>query len=139
MVGCLFCDNLPACFPSSCVQARYHLFNFKHSHEGDNLESPVFVYSCPGYNCSVKVRHRNCCSPPPSFFFQCAVCLSQLPCLFCLTPFLRPCCPCCPCLPLAVIQERMMYSTCKGPLLDALESEHGIEFAKKVRARCSSF
>lgn len=36
--------------------ARYHLFLFKHSHEGDYMESFVFIYSMPGYNCSVKER-----------------------------------------------------------------------------------
>ena len=41
--------------PASPPQARYHVFNFKHNHEGDNLESIVFVYSCPGYSCSIKV------------------------------------------------------------------------------------
>ncbi|KAM9375547.1 twinfilin-1a [Pholidichthys leucotaenia] len=35
---------------------RYHIFNFKHSHEGDNLESTVFIYSMPGYKCSIKDR-----------------------------------------------------------------------------------
>lgn len=33
---------------------------------------------------------------------------------------------------LVFFQERMMYSTCKGPLLDVLEREMEIEFAKKV-------
>lgn len=36
--------------------ARYHLFNFKHSYDGDYLESVVFIYSMPGYNCTVKER-----------------------------------------------------------------------------------
>jgi len=36
--------------------ARFHLFLYKHSYEGDYLESYVFVYSMPGYNCSVKER-----------------------------------------------------------------------------------
>jgi len=36
--------------------ARYHLFRFKHSHEGDYLESSVFIYSMPGYSVSVKER-----------------------------------------------------------------------------------
>jgi len=35
---------------------RYHFFLFKHTHEGDYLESIVFVYSMPGYNCTVKER-----------------------------------------------------------------------------------
>lgn len=37
-------------------QARFHLFLFKHTHEGDYLESFVFIYSMPVYSCSVKDR-----------------------------------------------------------------------------------
>ncbi|KAJ7316731.1 hypothetical protein JRQ81_002893 [Phrynocephalus forsythii] len=36
--------------------ARYHFFLYKHSHEGDYLESVVFIYSMPGYKCSIKER-----------------------------------------------------------------------------------
>ncbi|XP_073951119.1 twinfilin actin binding protein [Choristoneura fumiferana] len=46
--------NLPEQVPSD--QARYHLFVFKHSHEGDHMASIVFIYSMPGYNCSIKER-----------------------------------------------------------------------------------
>jgi len=35
---------------------RYHLFRFNHSHEGDYLESIVFIYSMPGYACSIRER-----------------------------------------------------------------------------------
>ncbi|XP_061689848.1 twinfilin-2 isoform X2 [Syngnathoides biaculeatus] len=35
---------------------RYHFFLYKHRHEGDYLESVVFIYSMPGYSCSVKER-----------------------------------------------------------------------------------
>ncbi|XP_037539568.1 twinfilin-1 [Nematolebias whitei] len=35
---------------------RYHFFLYKHSHEGDYLESTVFIYSMPGYKCSIKDR-----------------------------------------------------------------------------------
>ena len=31
------------------------------------------------------------------------------------------------------IKERMLYSTCKGPLLDHVEKEIGLEIARKVR------
>jgi len=41
-------------FPSD--HARYHLFLYKHSHEGDYLESIVFLYSMPGYKCPIKER-----------------------------------------------------------------------------------
>lgn len=61
---------------------RYHVFLFHHNHEGDTLNSYVFVYSCPGYKCPVK--------------------------------------------------ERMLYSTCKGPLLDELEGDKGFVFAKHL-------
>ncbi|XP_053455981.1 toll-like receptor 9 isoform X4 [Nycticebus coucang] len=36
--------------------ARYHFFLYKHTHEGDLLESVVFIYSMPGYKCSIKER-----------------------------------------------------------------------------------
>jgi twinfilin-like protein len=62
--------------------ARYHLYQFKHSHNGDLLNSIVFIYSIAGYNCSVK--------------------------------------------------ERMLYSTCKSPLVDVIEKEFGLEIARKI-------
>lgn len=62
--------------------ARYHLYLFRHTHEGDYEESFVFVYSMPGYNCPVK--------------------------------------------------ERMMYSSCKAPFVEAIE-RLGVVVAKKVR------
>jgi len=45
--------------------ARYHLFLFRHTHEGDYLESYVFVYSMPGYSCSVRERmmYSSCKAP----------------------------------------------------------------------------
>ncbi|KAF5290005.1 hypothetical protein FQR65_LT11671 [Abscondita terminalis] len=44
---------------------RYHLFIFKHTHEGDYQESIVFIYSIPGYNCSIKERmlYSSCQNP----------------------------------------------------------------------------
>jgi len=62
--------------------ARYHVFNFPHSHEGDYLESSIFVYSMPGYNCSIK--------------------------------------------------ERMLYSSCKVPLIQAIETELGLSMDKRI-------
>lgn len=46
-------------------KARYHLFLFKHTHEGDYLEQFVFIYSMPGYSCSVKERmmYSSCKAP----------------------------------------------------------------------------
>lgn len=45
--------------------ARFHLFLFKHSYDGDWLESCVFIYSMPGYNCSVKERMMYSSSKAP--------------------------------------------------------------------------
>ena len=62
--------------------ARYHFFRFNHTHEGDYLRSIVFIYSMPGYKCSIK--------------------------------------------------ERMLYSSCKAPLLDMVEGQLNMEVAKKI-------
>ncbi|XP_051163190.1 twinfilin isoform X1 [Leptopilina boulardi] len=72
-------DKLPTKVPSD--SARYHLFSFKHTHEGDYMECIVFIYSMPGYKCSIK--------------------------------------------------ERMLYSSCKAPLLDFIQSL-GVIIAKKL-------
>lgn len=55
--------KLPKKVPSD--KARYHLFRFRHTHEGDYLEQFVFIYSMPGYNCSVKERmmYSSCKAP----------------------------------------------------------------------------
>ncbi|XP_061583334.1 twinfilin-2 isoform X2 [Cololabis saira] len=47
------CD-LPCRVPKDTP--RYHFFLYKHCHEGDYLESIVFIYSMPGYSCSIKER-----------------------------------------------------------------------------------
>jgi len=47
-------ESLPSAVPSDV--ARYHFFLFKHTHEGDYMEKIVFIYSMPGYSCSVKER-----------------------------------------------------------------------------------
>lgn len=56
-------ENLPSKVPSDT--ARYHLYLFKHTHEGDYIENIVFIYSMPGYNCSVKERmlYSSCKNP----------------------------------------------------------------------------
>jgi twinfilin-like protein len=43
----------------------YHIYLFKHTHEGDYQESFIFIYSCPGYKCGVKERmvYSSCKSP----------------------------------------------------------------------------
>lgn len=46
--------DLPMRIPKE--SARYHFFLYKHSHEGDYLESTVFIYSMPGYSCSIRER-----------------------------------------------------------------------------------
>ncbi|KAJ0069768.1 hypothetical protein NL108_014143, partial [Boleophthalmus pectinirostris] len=71
--------DLPSRIPKDA--ARYHFFNYKHSHEGDYLESTVFIYSMPGYKCSIR--------------------------------------------------ERMLYSSCKNPLVDMVENSLKIEIEKK--------
>ncbi|XP_064632244.1 twinfilin-1-like [Lineus longissimus] len=40
--------------PEDC--GSYHLFRYKHTHEGDYTESPVFIYIVPGYSTSIKER-----------------------------------------------------------------------------------
>ncbi|XP_028810395.1 twinfilin-1b [Denticeps clupeoides] len=72
--------DLPKRIPKDA--ARYHFFLYKHSHEGDYLESTVFIYSMPGYKCSIR--------------------------------------------------ERMLYSSCKNPLIDTVENHLRIEIAKKL-------
>ncbi|XP_011499119.1 PREDICTED: twinfilin isoform X1 [Ceratosolen solmsi marchali] len=72
-------DKLPTKVPSD--SARYHLYNFKHTHEGDFMECIVFIYSMPGYSCSIK--------------------------------------------------ERMLYSSCKAPLLELIQSL-GVTIIKKL-------
>ncbi|KAJ8974032.1 hypothetical protein NQ317_001820 [Molorchus minor] len=44
---------------------RYHLYKFKHTHEGDYMESIVFIYSMPGYQCPIKERmlYSSCKNP----------------------------------------------------------------------------
>lgn len=50
------CDSksLPSRVPEGAP--RYHLFRFDHTHEGDYLKSTTFIYTMPGYNCSIKDR-----------------------------------------------------------------------------------
>jgi len=47
-------DQLAAKVPEE--SARYHLFRFKHTHQGDYKESDVFIYSMPGYSVPIKER-----------------------------------------------------------------------------------
>ncbi|KAF3856320.1 hypothetical protein F7725_017043 [Dissostichus mawsoni] len=46
--------ELPYRIPSD--SPRYHFFIFKHSHQGQRQEALVFIYSMPGYTCSIKER-----------------------------------------------------------------------------------
>merc|ERR1719361_1770787 len=50
------CDSksLPSRVPEGAP--RYHLFRFDHTHEGDFMKSTTFIYTMPGYNCSIKER-----------------------------------------------------------------------------------
>uniref|UniRef100_A0A8C5N0I1 Twinfilin-1 n=1 Tax=Leptobrachium leishanense TaxID=445787 RepID=A0A8C5N0I1_9ANUR len=72
--------DLPKRIPKDA--ARYHFFMYKHSHEGDYLDSIVFIYSMPGYACSIR--------------------------------------------------ERMLYSSCKSPLLHVIENQMQMEVVKKI-------
>lgn len=76
-------DKLPSKVPEN--NARYHLFRFKHSHEGELVDAvcklyfhlhlvcflmvfplfSVFIYSMPGHNCTIKERmlYSSCKSP----------------------------------------------------------------------------
>ncbi|XDA74552.1 hypothetical protein R6Z07F_004775 [Ovis aries] len=71
--------DLPKRIPKDA--ARYHFFLYKHSHEGDYLESIVFIYSMPGYTCSIR--------------------------------------------------ERMLYSSCKSPLLEIVERQLQMDVIRK--------
>jgi len=73
-------EELPDRVPSD--KARYHLFRFKHTHEGDCIESNVFIYSMPGYSVSIK--------------------------------------------------ERMLYSSCKNAVVEAIIKVYNIDISKKV-------
>nr|XP_020651165.1 twinfilin-1 [Pogona vitticeps] len=72
--------DLPKRIPKD--SARYHFFLYRHSHEGDYLESVVFIYSMPGYMCSIR--------------------------------------------------ERMLYSSCKSPLLEIVERQLWIPVIRKI-------
>jgi len=53
------CANIKASELSEKIpteEPRYHLFNFNHDYQGENMWKTVFVYSCPGYNVPVKQR-----------------------------------------------------------------------------------
>ncbi|XP_030334928.1 twinfilin-1 isoform X2 [Strigops habroptila] len=72
--------DLPKRIPKDA--ARYHFFLYKHAHEGDYLESIVFIYSMPGYTCSIR--------------------------------------------------ERMLYSSCKSPLLEIVERQLWMQIIRKI-------
>lgn len=65
--------------------ARYHIYNYKHTFGGKRLTTPIFIYTMPGYKCSIKAR--------------------------------------------------MLFSSCKGPLLTDLEQQFGITFEKKLEVQ----
>ncbi|XP_062327710.1 twinfilin-2-like isoform X2 [Osmerus eperlanus] len=46
--------DLPLRIPNDTP--RYHFFIFRHSHQGQQQEALVFIYSMPGYSCSIKER-----------------------------------------------------------------------------------
>lgn len=68
IIGLVSAENikvgkLPEKVPEN--SARYHLYRFKHTHEGDYTESLVFIYSMPGYTCSIRERmlYSSCTIP----------------------------------------------------------------------------
>lgn len=56
-------QKLPSKIPID--SGRYHLYKFKHTHEGDYMENFVFIYSMPGYRCPIKERmlYSSCKNP----------------------------------------------------------------------------
>ncbi|NXU41714.1 TWF1 protein, partial [Drymodes brunneopygia] len=72
--------DLPKRVPKDA--ARYHFFLYKHTHEGDYLESIIFIYSMPGYTCSIR--------------------------------------------------ERMLYSSCRSPLLEIVETQLWMQIVRKI-------
>lgn len=96
---------------------RYHIFLYKHSHEGDYLEST-------GELCSdlsdLPVR-PHCFSAPlvltpfPLVLLYLAVFIYSMPGYKCS------------------VRDRMLYSSCKNNLVEILESHLKIEIEKKVR------
>jgi hypothetical protein len=47
-------DSLSLQIPSD--KGRFHLFRFDHKHENEQFKSIIFIYSMPGFICSVKER-----------------------------------------------------------------------------------
>jgi twinfilin len=78
--GTMSVDEASALCPPDA--ARYCLYNFKHTHDGEDLETIIFVYSCPAF---------------------------ELP-----------------------VRDRMLYASCKSPLLDVIEKEMEIAIVKKM-------
>lgn len=56
-------EKLPSKVPKD--SGRYHLYKFKHTHEGDYTENFIFIYSMPGYSCPIKERmlYSSCKNP----------------------------------------------------------------------------
>ncbi|NXT69289.1 TWF1 protein, partial [Chaetops frenatus] len=84
--------DLPKRVPKDA--ARYHFFLYKHTHEGDYLESIKYIYGL----ISVVV------------FFSCSFHL----------------------LYTCSIRERMLYSSCKSPLLEIVETQLWMQIVRKI-------
>ncbi|XP_059816421.1 twinfilin-1-like [Hypanus sabinus] len=56
-------EDLPSQVPAD--SPRWHFFLYTHSHEGQTLDSLVFIYSMPGSNCTIKERmlYSSCKAP----------------------------------------------------------------------------
>lgn len=65
-------DTLNVDLVSSEIPAdkgRFHLYRYKHTHENESYNSIVFLYSMPGFVCTVKERmlYSSCKTPFISF------------------------------------------------------------------------
>ncbi|CAL1526647.1 unnamed protein product [Lymnaea stagnalis] len=101
--------------------ARYHLFNFQHTHEGDSIESIVFLSYQPDDQFFFPVHLFNPEAPVVEFqSMHSLLLLLLLPVFIYSMPGYK-----------CSIRERMLYSSCKNPLVDQL-AKLGIEIEKKI-------
>ncbi|MEQ2192364.1 hypothetical protein XENOCAPTIV_010580, partial [Xenoophorus captivus] len=92
---------------------RYHFFLYKHSHEGDYLESTgEWFFTVYHFQGSV---WRFCPTPQCLTVLSFAVFIYSMPGYKCS------------------IRERMLYSSCKNNLVDMAENKLQLEIEKKVR------
>lgn len=106
-------------FPTD--HARYHLFLYKHSHEGDYLESIGMIYRFITVTVVVlRYTHISYCSIVRITITFFVVFIYSMPGYRC------------------PIKERMLYSSCKNELLEVLDAQMGITLVRKVTFSCNS-